>query len=317
MPVQSLLTVYSDYQGDRLRHTVGVAMLALALARKLIPGEIERHRMLALAGLVHDVGELYIDPQYLSRSTRLGPEQWRHIVTHPVVGHRVLRAMDGAGPAVAQAVLLHHERLDGFGYPRSIGGDALTLDGQILGAAEWLMAIIESGKAPLERASVATKLIPGEFNRELLETVAALARASEAMPAAAAAAQPLDELVPRVVRIAATVGRFRESRGWIDERIAAASGEHKRVLQSGLHRMLRIQTALSSTGLNAGSPELLLRELEALNDAQVQLEVTTIVREIEWRLRELERESLLRGGLSSPAENAVMRELVGRLKGTG
>jgi hypothetical protein len=91
------------------------------------------------------------------------------------------------------------------------------------------------------------------------------------------------------------VARFRESRGWIGERVAAASGEHKRVLLSGLHRMLRIQTALSSTGLNAGSPEMLLRELEALNDAQVQLEVTTIVREIEWRLRELERESLLRG----------------------
>ena len=84
-PVQSLLTVYADWQGDRLEHSVGVAMFAMSLGRRLVPGDIERHRLLALAGLLHDVGELYIDPRHLQRGTRLEAEQWRHIVSHPLL----------------------------------------------------------------------------------------------------------------------------------------------------------------------------------------------------------------------------------------
>ena len=315
MPVQSLLTVYSQYQGDRLKHSVGVAMLAMALGRRLVPGDIDRHRVLALAGLVHDVGELYIDPKHLQRGTRLQPEQWRHIVSHPLIGDRVLRGMEGAGPAVAQAVLLHHERLDGFGYPRAVAGSALTLDGQILGAAEWLMALIESGLTPLARASVATRLMPGEFSDELVQTIAAAAAQSEELLAAWTTPTPLEEAVPRVVRIGATMRRFVLTRPWIDERIAQARGEFRRHLAAGLGRMQRLHTAFSSTGLDAADTEVLLRQLAALHDPQLHLEVITIVHEIEWRLRSLERESLLRSGLLAPAEDAVMRELVGRLKG--
>jgi hypothetical protein len=316
MPVQSLLTVYSEYQGDRLQHSVGVAMLAMALARRLLPGEVDRHRTLALAGLVHDVGELYIDPAYLRPGEKLSPQAWRHIVTHPLVGHRVLSEMEGAGPPVALPVLLHHERLDGFGYPRGAGGEQLSLDGQILGAAEWLMALIESGVAPLARASVATRLMPGEFNPVLLEEVAGAALASEEMRAAMEAARPLEEVTPRVVRIAATLNRFVQHRPWVEARIDEAHGEFKRVLESGLRRMLRIQTSFASTGLDPREPERVLRELAALKDPHVHLEMTTIVGELEWRLRELERVSQVRGALAGAAERAVMDELLGRLKGT-
>jgi HD-GYP domain-containing protein (c-di-GMP phosphodiesterase class II) len=313
VPVLSLLTLYSRCQADRLKHSVGVAMLAMGLGRRLVPGDVERHRLLAVAGLLHDVGELYIDPLHLQRGTRLEPEQWRHIVTHPLIGERVLRGMEGAGPAVAQPVLLHHERLDGFGYPRGVAGPALTLDGQILGAAEWLMALIESGHTPLARASVATRIMPGEFSDELLQTIASAAAQSDELLATAPA--PLEDAAPRVARIAATMHRFAAARPWIEERIAEARGEFQRHLAMGLGRMQRLHVAFSSTGLDAADIEALLRELAALRDPQVHLEVVTIAREIEWRLRALERESLLRSGLLAPDEDAVMRELVDRLTG--
>lgn len=261
LPVQSLLTVYGEYQGDRLKHTVGVAMLAMALGRRLVPGDIERHRQLALAGLLHDVGELYIDPRHLQRGTRLEPEQWRHIVSHPVIADRVLRGMEGAGPAVAGAVLLHHERLDGYGYPRGVSGSELTLDGQILGAAEWLMALVESGLTPLARARVATRIISGEFSNELVQAISTAAVQSEEMLAAWTAPTPLEEALPRVTRIAATMRRFAQNREWIDAQIAQARGELRQALMSGLQRMTRLQTAFSSAGLNAADPEILLRQL--------------------------------------------------------
>lgn len=315
VPVQSLLTVYAEHQGDRLRHTAGVAMLALALARRLLPGETEQHRMLALAGLLHDVGELYIDPAYMRPGTPLGPREWRHVASHPVVAERVLRAMPGAGREIATAVLHHHERLDGFGYPQGLQGAALPITGQILAAAEWLMALIETSMTPLTRASVATKLIPGEFSRELTEAITAAAQADSAPVAAVADPMPLESAIPRVIGIAAALKRFQDTRPWIEARMSAARPALRAVMDAGLQRLLRIQTAFSSTGLDAHDPDALVAELAEQHDTTLQVELMTVVSELEWRMRELERESLLRAGLLATEDSAVMHELIARLRG--
>lgn len=313
-PVQSLLTVYAEYQPDRVGHTAGVAMLALALARRLLPGESDRHRMLALAGLLHDVGELYIDPRYLRPGSPLGPQEWRHVASHPVIAERVLRDMPGAGKELASAVLHHHERLDGFGYPQGVRGASLPLNGQILAAAEWLMALIENSVTPMTRASVATKLIPGEFSRELTEAITLAAQGGPAAAPAVVEPMPLESAIPRVVGIVAALARFREARPWIDAHIGAARPALRAVLEAGLQRMQRIQTAFSSTGLDTHDPDALVTSLAELRDAELQVELMTVVGELEWRLRELERESLLRAGLLPAEDGAVMRELMARLK---
>lgn len=312
--VQCLLTLHGELVGERMKHSVGVAMLALAFARKLAPRDTSLRQSLSLAGLVHDIGELYIDPQCLRREGPLPPEQWRQIAAHPTIGHRVLRNLEGAGKEVAEAVLLHHERLNGFGYPRRIAGAQFPLHGQILAAAEWLMGIIDSGLAPGSRMQIATRLLPGEFGAPLLDLINASAARSEELAAVLSALTPLGDLAPRVARIAATIGRFVQSRAWIDAQIATSRGELRSILVAGLDRMLRIQAAFSSTGLDSGAPDVLLRELAALSDDRMQLEVVTVVRELEWRLRDLERESLMRAALLSGPESAYITELLVRMK---
>lgn len=312
-PLRSLLGVYADSQ-PRLAHAVGVALLAMALARRLLPGDVGRHRTLAAAGLLHDVGELYIDPAILQRDRPLSPEQWRHVASHPLVGARVLREMAGAGREVADAVLLHHERLDGFGYPAGAAGERFTLDGQILAVAEWLAALLESGRTPLARAAMAPRLVPGEFSPPLLHAVAAAARASDEAAAEAAAAElSLDGLERRVERIAATLDRFRVALPWLDARIAEARPALRALLQAGRQRMLRVQASFSSSGFDAQPPALLLAELRALDDAQVNVEVATLLAELRWRLREVERESRLRAAALDAADRAVLDELLRRV----
>ncbi|MDM4767868.1 HD domain-containing phosphohydrolase [Pelomonas sp. SE-A7] len=315
MQVQSLLTVYAGYQGDRLSHSVGVAMLTLALARRLLPDQIDRHRQLALAGLLHDVGELYIDPSYLERGRDLEPEQWRHIVSHPVIGHRVLLALPGAGAAVAEAVLNHHERLDGFGYPRGLVEDQVPLDGQILAVSEWLMALIESGGGALARASVASKLIPGEFSPSLLEAINAAARNSGEMDAWLQSLQPLASMQPQFQRVTATLERFETLRAWLDRQIADSGPALREVLQQGLRRMLRIQASFYSSGLNSLRPDDLQREQELGDDPELKQELAALIGEFGWRLRELEREALLRAGLLTDSELQVVKAWVQRLRG--
>ena len=313
--LRSLLTVYAQSQEGRLEHTVGVSMLALGLARRLQPGDVDRHRMLAIAGLVHDIGELYIDPSYLVKGTRLAAEQWRHVVTHPLVAHRVLRDMAGAGKPIADAVLQHHERMDGFGYPNGVTGAAFSLDGQIIAAAEWLMAIVEADSSPITRARMADRLVPGEFSPALLGAVSAAAREAPDEPVELAAVPPLRDAVPRIVRLAGTLQRLSESRELIDERIAGAQPLLKEALEAGLQRALRIQASFASTGLDIHNAQQLLDDLAALNDPTVYAEITTLVGELEWRMRELERNQRLRASQMPTEDGAVIGALIDRVRG--
>lgn len=115
----------------------------------------------------------YLDPAFLRRGAPLQAEQWRQIVSHPVIGHHVLRHLDGGGAELAELVLGHHERLDGFGYPRGLRGEQFTPATQALAVAEWLTGLMEHGPGAGIHAGIATKLIPGEFGEPVLELLRA------------------------------------------------------------------------------------------------------------------------------------------------
>nr|MDP9123251.1 HD domain-containing protein [Pseudomonadota bacterium] len=168
--VQSLLSVYAGQATSRLEHAVGVAVITSALGGSVSANPADTSA-LVIAALTHDIGELYIDPAFLSRGVRLTSRQWKHVATHPIVGAHVLGAMPGAGPRIASVVLAHHERLDGFGYPQGTLGSSQSMAGQMLAVAEMLMGLMESGAHQAQRAAVAMRLVPGEFHRRFIDRV--------------------------------------------------------------------------------------------------------------------------------------------------
>jgi len=311
---QSLLTVYCEHRPDKISHAVGAAMLAHALVTRLMPGAIDQHATLLMAGLFHDVGELYIDPGFFEKGTRLAPEQWKHIATHPIVAHRLLKDMVGGGVQIAEAVLQHHERLDGFGYPSGLRGERVGTPGQILSVAELLLGLLESAAHPLTSAAVAMKLIPGEFSRATLDAVVT---ASQAAGDGATAAQvtPLEQSLGRVQRITGTLHRFHRARPQLQQEMEKASPGLKALIAHGMERLHRIQIAFSSTGLDSDGPEGVIQRLTAPGSETVQREANIVLREIEWRLKELERESLLRAERLTPGDTRVVQRLVTELRG--
>lgn len=313
--VASMLSVFAE-QGERKHdHAVGVALLAAALAQGLPEGRGAGLQSLLVGGLVHDTGELYIDPAILQSPVRLNTEQWRHVAAHPVIAARVLREMPGAGPAVAEAVLCHHERLDGFGYPRGLAGAKLPMPGQLLAAAEMLMGIIEADRGAGEQASVALKLIPGEFSRHVMDRVTRVAATLHASDEAAAARLPMgvDELARRAGTLGTTLQQLLDLRADIETRTANRSAGVRALMTQALERCRCIRLAFSSTGLDMHDPAA-LRERVAHMDPRVQFEISIVIREIEWRLREIKREARVRAMALVPEEAALVTDIMDHSK---
>jgi len=314
--LQSLLHLYVQRQPDRLRHAVGVALVAKALARRLLPGDVDLQRRIGLAGLLHDVGELYLDPVFLQRGTPLQAEQWRQIVSHPVIGHRVLRDLDGGGAELAELVLGHHERLDGFGYPRGLQGEQFAPATQALAVAEWLTGLMEQGPGAGIHASIATKLIPGEFGEPVLELLRAAARASGAPPRLTEAPGSLADALPQAVHVMEVLARWRAARGSFDERLASASPELRDLVMLCRHRLLQLQASFTSAGLDAEHPEKLVRELADDEGGPLQQELLSLMREFHWRIGEMKREVLLRAHQMSPDDQALVHSMIAALQGS-
>jgi len=116
------------------RYSKRVAELAEAIAVKLnLPqGEINR---LYQAAFLHDIGKVNIPPEILSKSSQLTEEEYKIIKTHPIVGAELLAPIP-AFQSIIPAVLYHHERLDGSGYPEGLAGSDIPLHARIIAVAD-------------------------------------------------------------------------------------------------------------------------------------------------------------------------------------
>lgn len=120
-------------------HSRRVALLATAIAREMcFPGE--RIKGVHITGLLHDIGKVSIPVELLTRRGRIKRMEFGVIRSHPQVGFDTLKGIGFPWP-VAQAVLQHHERLDGSGYPASLSGDDVILEARILGVADSVEAM--------------------------------------------------------------------------------------------------------------------------------------------------------------------------------
>jgi len=97
-------------------HSINVAILAMGLARSLEWTE-EQIEQAGLAGLLHDLGKLKLDSAIVNKPKRLNEEEMEYVKQHSRLGYELLRDDERIHPDVARAVLEHHERPDGNGYP--------------------------------------------------------------------------------------------------------------------------------------------------------------------------------------------------------
>ena len=115
-------------------HSQRVAEMGASMAETLNL-DADTVENIRLAGRLHDVGKIGIREEVLNKPGKLTPEEFEHIKTHVKIGMDILAPLKHIGIAL-RYVQDHHEHWDGAGYPRQIAGEAISVGGRILAAAD-------------------------------------------------------------------------------------------------------------------------------------------------------------------------------------
>jgi PAS domain S-box-containing protein len=137
--VKALANMLESKDPYTASHQRRVVQLACALAEELgeSPHFIEGMRVM---GFLHDLGKIAVPGEILSKTSKLSEYEFNLVKIHPQAGYDILKAIDFPWP-VALAVVQHHERLDGSGYPYGLSGPDIILEARILAVADVVEAM--------------------------------------------------------------------------------------------------------------------------------------------------------------------------------
>lgn len=262
--------------------------------------------MLLVTALLHDLGEIYIKPDYVKSGRLISVEEWTTVASHPMVGSMVARDIGKLPEAVTKGIAQHHERMDGSGYPAMLTQAKISPIGRVVAVADAVAAILLRGQeSAAYQATLAMKIVPEEFDRECVSFVDDSLRA-------------FTRNVPSVGRtcttcsVRPTVDRVRSSETMIQKLITDNP-------VGQMHEALRMADAIcrnAAKALRATGVEQLLLDQD-FGDGITCGEACDVARELRWRLRSLARNLQMRMTTQqgSAVEMALLQPLFALLEG--
>lgn len=286
-------------------HSVLVASFAAGLAAVSARSDPQFIADAALAGMFHDLGELYFASDMLAQGHTFTEPEWAAYAMHPTLGAMLGADVGQFSLALQRGIAEHHERADGFGYPSSLRGHNLSPIGRVLGLAEMLSAVLTKPN-PARRARVALMIMPDEFETEiatlLTDTVGATDDAVHDNDVVVAATMTrMHATLERIARCAVAFDGVRAG-------TPVLSAECHDLVREAYARFARIQSAMTSAGLLGFGP--LDDVLDASTPAAVRGEAACVADEIAWRLTHLARMLISNTKTLPPAERAVLAPLI-------
>jgi len=137
--INALSTALGKRDPYTLSHQQRVTKLACAIANEM-NFTYEQIEGIRVAGLLHDIGKIYIPAEILTKPAKLTGPELEIIKIHPQAGYEIVQGIEFPWP-VAKIILQHHEKLNGSGYPTGIKGDLILDEAKILTVADVVEAM--------------------------------------------------------------------------------------------------------------------------------------------------------------------------------
>lgn len=138
----SLATIFRLSQAAEYKNPVPTSHLSrmaqlAALIAKALGKDKAYCEMILHAAPMHDIGNLGIPDQVLLKPGKLDMQEWEIIKTHPAIGAEILKNPETEMLAMARKIILsHHEKWNGYGYPKGLAGTDIPLEGRICAVAD-------------------------------------------------------------------------------------------------------------------------------------------------------------------------------------
>ncbi|MDU2064730.1 MAG: HD domain-containing protein [Sporomusaceae bacterium] len=142
LSLADVLAKIIDYRSPfTASHSSGVSAVAEAIA-SLLPFSKQECLIMRVAGLLHDLGKVAIPIEILEKKSSLSEAEWNIMRRHTYYGYHILQPIKDL-QVVNEWGSLHHERIDGKGYPFHLTGDEISLGSRVMAVADVFTAITE------------------------------------------------------------------------------------------------------------------------------------------------------------------------------
>lgn len=267
------LTVAKEKFPKVYQHSLLLAAVSTYLAR--CDGLSEQdERGAAIAALFHDIGLLHIDPALLDPSHVMTPAERKHLYAHPLTAYLLLNEFPELSSAITNAVLEHHERMDGSGYPRGLRGGRISRLGQILAIAELAAKAFDSEKPeiPWKKLDVMLKLNSRKYGQGLIGHLGIFKEVSESEKEAAA----LEKLATQARFVAKLFDDFNQS-----DSLAC----NQEALNFAQGRLEELRLGLFEAGFDPRDPDGLIQMF--VDDPECMGDYAPLLEEAIWQFKSL------------------------------
>ena len=277
-PISLHLDLARNSRPGLFDHSVLMALLCAYLAGQAEGATRDEMADAAAAGLLHDMGMLHIDPALLDADERLSGNRLNPVYVHPLTSSMLVERFDAYPKPVARAVVEHHERLDGSGYPRGLVDEAISPLGRIVALAEVVTAMFDGERAqPEQRVSLLLRINPRRYDAAHVATIhRLLAVPAEPSDAEGIAAEPL---IARLLQLTDVLALWRASSETLSR---ALDGAQAALVGSLDAQNATLQRMLYDAGVTREQLGSIAGEVEG--NVALRVELWAIAEELLWQL---------------------------------
>ncbi|HHY76879.1 MAG TPA: HD-GYP domain-containing protein [Clostridiales bacterium] len=156
------------------RHSINVSIYAYFIAKWLGMEESEIKNVIT-TGILHDIGKSRIPDSILNKRGPLLPEEFEKMKEHVEIGYKLSLDIKCINDNIREGVLMHHENVDGSGYPYSLKGDKINLYAKIISVADVYDAltserVYKKRNTPFDAFKEIIKMGYSKFDPKILTT---------------------------------------------------------------------------------------------------------------------------------------------------